>query len=101
MPSICPCTNGNSISKALFGLREVKKLNPDEPEQTSPAFVISRQVKHANTMYNECPWLYLIGFQLDNGQLLQLQTSEEMYGKLKEGTSGTLVWQGEKIVTFP
>lgn len=100
MSGICPCTVGNSVSKALFGLRDVKKLNCDAPEHTAPATVLSRKVQHANTMYNESPWLYLVSFRLESGEALELQTSEKMFGKLKEGTAGALTWQGKDLVAF-
>lgn len=100
MSGICPCTLGNSVSKALFGLRDVKKLNCDEPEQKANAKLLSRKVQHANTMYHEDPWLYLVVFHLDNGEELELKTTEQLYGTLKEGTSGELTWQGEMLVSF-
>lgn len=100
MSNICPCTLGNSISKALNGLRDAKKRNPDVPEQTSSATLLSRTVKHANTMYHESPWLYLLTFRLENGEELELNTTEENYGKLREGTVLRLTWQGETLVSF-
>lgn len=100
MSNICPCTLGNSVSKALSNLRKVKKLNPKEPEQSSLALLVSRAVKHANTMYNESPWLYLVTFRLENGEEIELQTSEAVYGTVTEGMEGSLVWQGEKLVSF-
>ena len=99
MPT-CPCQIGNSISKALFGLRDVKKRNPDEPEHTAAATLLSRSVKHTNTIYNESPWLFLATFRLENGEALELKTSEETYRKLPEGTSGSLTWQEHNLVAF-
>lgn len=103
MSNICPCTMGNSISKALFGLRDVKKLNSDEPEQTASAVVVSRTVQRTNniTSFQESPWQYIIVFQLESGAELELNATEEAYGKIKEGTSGTLIWQGENLIAFP
>lgn len=103
MASICPCTLGNSVSKALFNLKNAKKLNCDAPEQSSPAVVLSRTVRRSNdiTMYQEDPWLYLVTFRLENGETLELQTSEEHYGPCTEGAAGTLVWQDKTLVAFP
>ena len=103
MSNICPCTMGNSVSKALFNLKNARKQNSNEPEQTSPATVLSRTVRRSNavTMYQESPWLYLVTFRLESGEELELQTSEEVYAKLKEGTAGSLAWQGERLVSFP
>lgn len=102
MSGICPCTMGNSISKALFGLRDAKKLNDDQPEQTAAAQVLSRSVQRTNniTGFGESPWLYRIVFRLESGEELPLLTTEDGYGKMKEGTSGTLVWQGENVMSF-
>lgn len=102
MSGICPCTMGNSISKALFCMRDVKKLNCEDPEQTSAATVLSRTVRRTNqiTSFQESPWLYLVTFRLENGENLELNTTEETYGKLTVGTAGTLTWQGETLVSF-
>ena len=67
MSGICPCTMGNSISKAPFGLRDAKKLNSREPEQTARAAVASRTVCHNNSVYHEDPWQYVVTFRLESG----------------------------------
>ena len=59
MSGICPCTMGNSISKALFGMRDVKKLNNDEPEQTASATVVSRKVERTRLLLHELIYLLL------------------------------------------
>lgn len=102
MSGICPCTFGNSISKALFGMRDVKRLNCSEPEQTASATVLSRKVELTNqiTNYQESPWLYLVTFRLENGEDLQLQSTEKAYSELKEETQWTITWQGEELVSF-
>lgn len=100
MPMICPCTMGNSISKALNGLRDAKKSNAYPPEHTSPATLLSRTVRHVNTMYHESPWQYILTFRLENGEELELQTNEETYGSWAENTAGLLTWQGDTLVSF-
>lgn len=97
MSGICPCTMGNSVSKALFGLRDVKKLSCDAPVQTAKADVLSRTVRHSNTMYHESPWQYLVTFRLEDGSEAQLVTEEDAYGKLKEGTAWQITWQGDRL----
>lgn len=101
MSGICPCTLGNSVSKALFGLRDARKLNCDEPEQTGCGTVVSRNVRRTNsiTSYQESPWLYLVTFRLENGEELTLQASEESYGALKEDTSWEITWREETLLT--
>lgn len=102
MSGICPCTFGNNISKALFGLRDVKKLSCDEPKQTASAIVLSRKVQRTNevTNFQESPWLYLVTFQLENGEEPELHVTEEAYGALKEDTKWTITWQGKDLLSF-
>ncbi len=99
MPT-CPCQVGNAIGKALSFMREAKRLGCNDPEQSAPATLKERAVKHANAIYNEARWLYLLTFSLENGEELVLQTDEGTYGNWKEGTAGTLTWAGEKLVDF-
>lgn len=102
MANICPCTVGNSVSQALFNLKGAKKLNCDAPTQTASASVLSRKVERTNeiTMFQESPWLYLVKFRLESGEQIELKTSEELYGAMKEGTNGDLTWQDETLVSF-
>ena len=100
MANICPCTFGNSISKALFNLRDAKKLNNCEPEQTAPATVLSRTVRHNNSIYHEAPWQYVVTFRLEDGSEAEVITTEEIFKTLKEGTSGSLTWQEENLIAF-
>lgn len=102
MSGICPCTMGNSISKALFGMRDAKKLNNEEPEQTAAATVVSRTVRRTNdvTNFQESPWLYLVTFRLENGEERELKVKESDYGKFKEGTAWTITWQGDGLLSY-
>ena len=100
MANICPCTIGNSVSKALFGLQDVKKLNNCQPEQTASVTVLSRTVRHNNSIYHEDPWQYVVTFRLETGEETELITTEEIYARLKEGTEGTLTWQENSLISF-
>lgn len=102
MSGICPCTLGNSVSQALFNLKGAKKLNCDAPEQTASATVLSRKVERTNeiTMFQESPWLYLVKFRLESGEELELKTTEETYGTLKECSTGEVTWKEETLVSF-
>lgn len=100
MANLCPCSMGNSISTALNNLRTAKRLNPTEPEQTASATVLSREVRHINSIYHENPYQYLVRFSLESGEELELKTSEEVYRTLTEGRSGTLTWQEEALIRF-
>ena len=100
MANFCPCSLGNSVSQALFNMRDAKKLNNCEPEQTSPATVVSRTVRHNNSIYHEAPWQYVVTFRLENGDEKELLTTEALYKTLSENTSGTLTWQEESLISF-
>lgn len=100
MANFCPCTIGNSVSKALFNLRDAKKLNNCEPEQTGPAAVVRRTVRHNNSIYHEAPWQYVVTFRLANGEEKELLTTEAVYASLKEGAEGTLTWQEDRLISF-
>lgn len=100
MANLCPCTVGNSVSKALFNLRDAKKLNNCEPEQTAAATVLSRSVRHNNSIYHEAPWQYVVTFRLENGEEKALLTTEEAYKDFKEGKEGKLTWQEENLISF-
>lgn len=100
MSKLCPCTMGNSISQALFGLRDAKKQNCDTPVQTARALVLSRRVRHNNSIYHEIPWLYLVTFRLENGEPLELQTSEATYSAMKEGSTWQITWQDACLTAY-
>ena len=102
MSGICPCTMGNSISKALFGMRDAKKLNSEEPEQTASATVLSRKVERTNqiTSFQESPWLYLVTFRLESGEEVELRVKEEAYPQLKEETAWNITWQGGELIGY-
>ena len=101
MSKLCPCTMGNSISGALFNLRNAKKLNEELPQQTSAATVLSRRV---DTVYSltrsSSSWAYLVKFRLETGAEPELKTTEQQYKELKEALSGSLTWQGDTLVSF-
>lgn len=100
MANLCPCSMGNSISTALNNLRTAKRLNPTEPEQSASATVLSREVRHINAIYPENPYQYLVRFRLESGEELELKVSEETYGTLTGGCTGTLTWQEEALIRF-
>ena len=101
MSKMCPCTLGNSVSAALNNFRKAKKLSQSEPEQTAAAVVLSRRV---DTVYSlsqtSSSWAYLVKFRLEEGQEMELKTSEADYKKLKEDTVLSITWQGDALTAF-
>lgn len=101
MANICPCTLGNSISQALNNLRKAKKLNETGPEQTGSATVLSRRVDTCYSLEKtDSSWAYLVIFQLEDGQEMELKASEADYSRLKEGTQIQLTWQDDQVLSF-
>lgn len=100
MANICPCTFGNSVSQALNNLRKTKKLNEQLPEQTSRATVLSRRVDTCYALEkSDSSWAYFVKLQLESGDTLELKTIEADYSKLKEGTSLSITWQGDTLIS--
>lgn len=100
MANVCPCTFGNSVSHALNNFRKAKKLNQELPEETARATVLSRRVDTCYTLEkSDSSWAYLVKFQLENGETLELKTKETDYPKFKEGTSLSITWQGDTLIS--
>ena len=101
MANVCPCTFGNSVSQALNNLRKAKKLNEQLPEQSDRATVVSRRVDTCYSLEKtDSSWAYLVNFRLETGEETELKVKEEDYPKLKEGTSLSITWQGEVLMSF-
>ena len=101
MANICPCTFGNSVSHALNNLRNAKKLNERGPEQTASATVLSRKVDTCYSLEkSNSSWGYFVTFQLEDGQEIQLKTSENNYRQLKENLNVTITWQDDQLLSF-
>ena len=101
MSGICPCTLGNSVSQALNNLRSAKKLKEERPEQTAAATVLSRKVDTCYALTkSDSSWAYLVVFRLESGEESQLKVTEADFKKLKEGTSLSITWQGERLTSF-
>jgi len=101
MANICPCTFGNSVSLALNNLRNAKKLSEKGPEQTGTATVLSRKVDTCYSLEkSNSSWGYFVTFQLEDGQEIQLKTSENNYRQLKENLNVTITWQDDQLLSF-
>ena len=100
MANICPCTLGNSVSQALNNLRKAKKLGQEQAEQTASATVLSRRVDTCYALEKtDSSWGYFVRFRLENGEETELKTTEADYSKLKEGTSLSITWHGDTLIS--
>jgi len=100
MSKLCPCTLGNSVAGALFNLRDAKKLNQVEPEQSGIGIVLSRRV---DTVYSltrsDSSWAYFVKFRVEKGEV-ELKTTEENYKVFTEGSIFRITWQGDALTAF-
>jgi len=73
-----------------------------DPLKTVQAVVVSRNVVSGthSTGRSQLGYSFVVRFQTEDGQLLELYTYEEEYGGLKEGMSGILTYQGRYFVDF-
>ena len=73
-----------------------------EPEVTVVAAVVSKEVKpgtcHAGR--SKGGYSYVVRFQTESGQMLELFAYEIEFGGLKEGMQGLLTFQGRYFVSF-
>ena len=101
MANICPCTLGNSISHALNNMRKARNLQETLPEETARATAVSRRVGTCYSLEKtDSSWGYFVTFRMENGEELELKASESDYQKLREGTSLSLIRQGEHLVSY-
>lgn len=67
---------------------------------TGRATVVSRRVaQNSGDFGGFTRWKYLVTFDLGSTRL-ELQTSQEEYGRLTEGLSGQLEWRYEYLTSF-
>lgn len=100
MSGICPCTMGNSVAGALFNLRNAKKLNQTEPEQSGVGIVLSRRVDTVYSLIRSASsWAYFVRFRLESDEL-ELKTTEPDYKLLIEGNRFRITWQGDTLTAF-
>lgn len=101
MSKLCPCTMGNSVAGALFNLQNARKLNQEGPEQTAAATILSRRV---DTVYSltksDSSWAYLVKFRLENGEEMELKTTEENYRFFTVGRALRIAWKGDTVTAF-
>ena len=74
----------------------------NEPVWDVPASVVSKEVisgTHSSGR-SQMGYSFLLRFQTDDGQILELYAYEEEFGGLREGMTGILTYQGRYFVDF-
>lgn len=71
------------------------------PELTGTATVKSHRVAQGRYL-GKAPsrWNYMVTFTLSDGEEIELYTIQSDFQVLKDGTSGTLTWQGKRFLDF-
>jgi transcriptional regulator with XRE-family HTH domain len=72
------------------------------PEKVIQATVVSKEIVSGthNSGRSHMGYSFVIRFQTDSDQILELFAYEEEFGRLKEGMQGTLTYQGRYFVCF-
>lgn len=73
-----------------------------EPEKTVAATVVSKEVKTGTHMSGRSMmgYSFVVSFQTEDGETLELYAYEIEFGGLKEGMSGMLTYKGRYFVSF-
>jgi transcriptional regulator with XRE-family HTH domain len=73
-----------------------------EPEKTIGATVISKEVRSGTqgSGRSMMGYSFVVNFQTEDGQMLELYAYETEFGGLKEGSAGILTYQGRYFVDF-
>ena len=101
---------GTIIVTAVKGVRE-KRANDASPVLEVEATVVTKRADVNTTAHQE--WMgeepttrftsnttYYVTFQVRSGDRMEFQVSDQAYGMLVEGDSGTLTFQGNRYLGF-
>ena len=79
-----------------------KEKPSSEPEKTIGATVISKEVRSGTqgSGRSMMGYSFVVNFQTEDGQMLELYAYETEFGGLKEGSAGILTYQGRYFVDF-
>ena len=86
---------------AVYQNRVYRDKDDKGPEMTGPATVKAHRVTQGHYL-GKAPsrWNYLVTFALSDGEEIELYTIQSDFQVLKNGTCGTLTWQGKRFLDF-
>ena len=86
---------------ALYQSWAYRDKDDKGPEMSGPATVKSHRVVQGHYL-GKAPsrWNYLVTFTLSDGEEIELYTIQSDFQVLKDGTCGTLTWQGRRFLDF-
>jgi len=95
---------GLALFLLLFYLRVVPFMEKpsNQPERAVRATVVSKEIVSGTRRSgrSHMGYSFVVRFQAEDGQKLELYAYEEEFGGLKEGMQGTLTYQGRYFVDF-
>ena len=95
---------GLALFLLLFYLRVVPFMEKpsNQPERAVRATVVSKEIVSGThrSGRSQMGYSFLVRFQTDDGQILELYAYEEEFGGLREGMTGILTYQGRYFVDF-
>lgn len=92
---------GFGVLYAVYQNRIYRDKDDHGPEMTGQATVKSHRVVQGHYL-GKAPsrWNYLVTFTLSDGEEIELYTIQSDFQVLKDGTCGTLTWQGRRFLDF-
>lgn len=89
-----------SADRSIFLTNLFKKLSRNGREQTADATVFARRMASARFPTPGNTWDHIVTFTLSDGAQVELFASEAQFDTLTEGQTGTLTWEGERLLGF-
>ena len=96
------CIGGGCALIFYLRIRLFTEKPSGEPERSVAATVISKEVREGTNRSGRSMmgYSFVVNFQTEDGQTLELYVYEIEFGGLKEGMTGTLTYQGPYFVSF-
>lgn len=96
------CIGGGCALIFYLRIRLFTEKPSGEPERSVAATVISKEVREGTNRSGRSMmgYSFVVNFQTEDGQTLELYVYEIEFGGLKEGMTGMLTYQGPYFVSF-
>lgn len=96
------CIGGGCALVFYLRVRWFMEKPSTEPERSVMATVISKEVKEGTNLSGRSMmgYSFVVNFQTEDGQTLELYAYEIEFGGLQVGMKGTLTYQGRYFVSF-
>lgn len=94
-----------ALSFLVYWLRVLpfREKKTNEPERTARAKLVARNVQkgtHRSGRSQGMGYSFLLTFEAEGAEKLELYAYDHEYGALREGMEGMLTWKGPYFVSF-